>query len=237
LFGLALKNLTEPFVLQYSKEEGFKMFDEIKWLFFDMGSTLIDETESYKGWFQNASDAVGGAISPKEIERGYLEGMARYAATVTGQLKPYGYDKPTAAGLYPSELDTAYPQVKPLLERLSRRYKLAVIANQSLGADERLERYGILQYFDFILNSAVIGLQKPDPRIFQLALEKADCEPREAVMIGDRPDNDIYPAKQLGLRTIRIRQGSASCQQPRSEAYEADATVDTLDGLNAIFPD
>ena len=211
------------------------ILDGVKWLFFDMGSTLIDETESYKGWFQNASAAVGGAISAEEIERGYLEGMANYRATIAGQLHPYGFKGSRSGHLYPSEKDAAYPQAKPLLERLSQTYRLAVIANQSPGAEERLERYGIRTYFDFIVNSAVVGMVKPDPRIFRYALEKAGCEPHEAVMIGDRPDNDIYPAKQLGLRTIRVRQGSASCQEPRSPEYEADVTVGSLGELGEVL--
>ena len=207
------------------------IFDGVKWLFFDMGSTLIDGTESYKGWFQNASDAIGGKLGPAEIERRYLDGLSRYEPTITGHLKPFGYTHDTTSHLYPHALEYLYPQAKPLLERLSGRYRLGVIANQSPGADERLKSHGLLKYFEFVLGSADVGLSKPDPRIFLLALEKAGCEPREAVMIGDRPDYDVYPAKQLGLRTIRIRQGAAAVQSPRSPAYEADATVDTLDGV------
>ena len=209
--------------------------DSVQWIFFDMGSTLIDETESYKGWFQNASDAVGGALTPREIERVYLEGMANYTPTITGQLKPYGYAADSAAPLYPHALERQYPQAKPLLTRLCEVYKLGVIANQSAGATARLARYGLLSYFTFVLGSADAGLCKPDPRIFQLALQKAGCAPREAVMIGDRPDNDIYPAKQLGIRTVRIRQGSAACQAPRSPAYEADVTVDSLSELDTVL--
>ena len=211
------------------------VFDNVKWIFFDMGSTLIDETESYKGWFRNASDAVGGAISAEEIKRGYLEGLARYAPTIAGQLKPYGYAENTTVHLYPNTLIRAYPQAKPLLAQLSKTYKLGVVANQAAGADERLARFGLLEYFDFIIASADVGLSKPDPRIFRLALDKAGCQPHEAVMIGDRPDNDIYPAKQLGIRTIRIRQGSAVVQKPCTPEYEADATVDTLDGVYGIM--
>jgi HAD superfamily hydrolase (TIGR01509 family) len=209
--------------------------DNVKWIFFDMGSTLIDETESYKGWFRNASAAIGGKLSPEEIERGYLEGLRRYAPTIAGQLKPYGYARDTAVHLYPNELIKAYPQAKPLLERLSKTYKLGVVANQAAGADGRLERFGLLQYFDFVIASADVGLFKPDPRIFRLALEKAGCEPHQAVMVGDRPDNDICPAKRLGLRTIRVRQGPAACQEPRSPEYEADVTVDTLDGIYTVL--
>ncbi len=161
--------------------------------------------------------------------------MARYDATIVGQLRPYGFQGESSAHLYPTGLDRAYPQAGPLLGRLSRRFRLAVIANQSAGAEERLRRYGLLDYFDFVLGSADIGLQKPDPRIFRLALEKAGCTPHEAAMIGDRPDYDIYPAKQLGLRTIRVRQGPAACQVPRSPDYEADVTVNSLDELGEVL--
>ena len=152
-------------------------------------------------WFQNASAAVGGQITAQEIEQGYLRGMAAYAPTIVGQIRPFGYQGNSAAPLYPSELDSPYPQAKPLLERLHKTYQLGVIANQSVGAQERMESYGLMRYFEFLINSAVVGFSKPDLRIFQLALEKANCQPHEAVMIGDRPDNDVYPAKRFGMRT------------------------------------
>jgi len=211
------------------------LFEGIKWIFMDMGSTLIDESESYKVWFQRASEAVGGAISPQELWKRYQEGMAQYNVTIAGHLKPFGFRGDRAGYLYPPELDRAYPQAKPLLAKLSKKYKIGIIANQSPGAAQRLQSYGLLQYIDFVLGSAEAGVSKPDPRIFRLALEKAGCAPREAVMIGDRPDNDIYPAKQLGLRTIRIRQGTSYTQLPKSEEYEADATVHSLGGLSEIF--
>ena len=207
----------------------------IKWVFLDMGSTLVDETDAYNGWFQRASDAVGGQITPDELWTRYREGMAAYKPTVVGHLKPLGYTGDSSTHMYPSELDKAYPQAKPLLEKLSRRYKLGIIANQSLGSAQRLESYGLLQYIDFVLGSAEAGLSKPDPRIFQLALEKAGCKPEEAVMIGDRPDNDIYPARKMGLHTIRIRQGTSYTQLPKSKEYEADATVHSLVEIEEVL--
>lgn len=200
-----------------------------------MGSTLVDESDAYKVWLQRASDAVQGQISPEELWRRYQEGMAQYNATIAGHLKPFGFQGDRTGYLYPSELDKAYPGAEPLLKSLSKRYKLGIIANQSLGAADRLKRYGLLQYITLVIGSAEAGLTKPDPRIFLLALEKAGCEPREAVMIGDRPDNDIYPAKKLGLCTIRIRQGTSYAQLPKSEAYEADVTVHSLEELAEVL--
>jgi FMN phosphatase YigB (HAD superfamily) len=58
------------------------------------------------------------------------------------------------------------------------------------------------------LCSFELGLEKPDPAIFSIALERAGCAASEAVMIGDRLDYDICPARMLGWRTIRVAQGS-----------------------------
>ena len=64
-----------------------------------------------------------------------------------------------------------------------------------------------MPYISNCLCSFELGLEKPDPAIFQLALERARCSPSQAVMIGDRLDNDIRPARLLGWKTIRIMQG------------------------------
>lgn len=54
-----------------------------------------------------------------------------------------------------------------------------------------------MSYIKLIVASAEEGVAKPDKRIFEIALDKANCEPQAAVMIGDRVDNDIVPAKAL----------------------------------------
>lgn len=88
--------------------------------------------------------------------------------------------------------------------------QLGVIANQSLGTSERLENLGVRKYLDLIIASAEEGVSKPDRHIFEIALERSSCKPENAVMIGDRIDNDIVPAKQLGMKTIWVKQGFGS---------------------------
>ena len=112
-----------------------------------------------------------------------------------------------SSGRYPKDLESPYPQTESLLEHLAERYRLGVIANQPAGTAERLEGYGLLDYFEVCVSSGDVGMEKPDPAIFHLALEQADCVPTESVMIGDRLDNDIRPAKALGFRAVRILQG------------------------------
>ena len=208
---------------------------DIKWLFFDMGSTLIDETQGSIGWFRSASDAVCGALSAEEIEKEYCAGMVNGNPSIAEHLKPYGFTGNSTTHLYPSELDKPYPETEEVLKQLSKKYKLGVIANQAPGSKERLASYRLSQYFHIIIASAEVGFAKPNPRIFELALKEANCKPNQAAMIGDRPDNDIFPAKALGLATVRILQGYAKLQEPKTPSYQADFTISSLSDLLNIF--
>jgi FMN phosphatase YigB (HAD superfamily) len=66
-------------------------------------------------------------------------------------------------------------------------------------------------------------------------LARAECAPAEAVMIGDRLDNDIRPARLQGWRTVRILQGFARFQSPRDEFDEAEATVANVKEIVPLF--
>ena len=130
-----------------------------------------------------------------------------------------------------SEDEAVYPQAAECLAALHRKYKLGIIANQIPGAADRLKEYGLFPYLDLIIASAEEGLEKPDPRIFQLALNRAGCPPQRAVMIGDRLDNDIAPAKRLGFKTIWLRQGFGGMGAPLTEEDAPDCRVNDLTEL------
>lgn len=83
--------------------------------------------------------------------------------------------------------------------------------------------------------SAEEGIAKPDKRIFEIALERSSCSPARAVMIGDRLDNDIVPAKLLGMHTIWIKQGFGQYWTVTGEAERPDLTVSCLSELCNIL--
>lgn len=93
-----------------------------------------------------------------------------------------------------------------------------------------------MPFISICLSSAEVGIEKPDPAIFRLALAHARCKPHRTVMIGDRLDNDIRPARSLGWKTIRVLQGFARFQCPRDRLDEADATIMELAELPSLFP-
>ena len=81
--------------------------------------------------------------------------------------------------------------------------RLGIITN---GKSERqrakIDALGIGDLFDVILVSEEIGLRKPDPRIFLLAVEKCGAVPRETIYVGDNPQADIEGAHNAGLRAV-----------------------------------
>lgn len=87
---------------------------------------------------------------------------------------------------------------------------------------------GLLQYIDLVIASAEEGISKPDRRIFEIALKRSGCKANNAIMIGDRIDNDIIPAKLLGMYTIWIKQEFGQYWNITKEIERADKTVYNL---------
>ena len=118
------------------------------------------------------------------------------------------------------------PEIDGLLRRLCKRgLKLGVVANQPQAARERLARAGIGDLFAYQGLSGLTGFSKPDPRAFQAAAETLGMTPAECIMVGDRIDNDIVPAKALGMAAILLRGGRHRRQRPRTPEEEPDVVV------------
>ncbi len=195
-----------------------------KWLFFDLGSTLIDESEAYARRIAEtvAGTDVSAAAFTETASRFWAEGLDGYREA----LAFYHLEKAP----WRSEYERPYPDCAAVLHALRERgYRLGVIANQQPGTERRLLDWDLLQFFDVIAASAECGAAKPQPEIFLYALRQTDCRPENAVMVGDRIDNDILPAKALGMRTVRILTGPAAVCMPDPDP--ADLTVRTLSEL------
>ena len=83
--------------------------------------------------------------------------------------------------------------------------RTAAISNTEDGRLEELMRLvGLAERFDFMLDSFVVGVRKPDPAIFRLALERLGLEPRAAVYVGDSYGHDALPAISLGLGAVLV---------------------------------
>lgn len=151
-----------------------------------------------------------------------------------------GYNKTLEAyGLkmapWNSDDEFVYPEAENCLNKLSKHYKIGIIANQNFGSKERLDKLGLLKYIDLVITSAEEGVAKPDLRIFQIALDRADSKAEEAVMVGDRLDNDIIPANKIGMTTVWIKQGFGGYAEPKAIEEQPDYIVNSLVEIAELF--
>lgn len=201
----------------------------MKWIFFDLGATLVDESDVYKSRCEYAIRQLN--IAPEEFMNKVAE-QARICPTpIMAAAKEYGVVLPE----WDNSLEKLYEAAPGVVAALHSRFKLGIIANQSLGTQERIDKWGIGQYFDVVTASAEAGCAKPDPNIFISALNKAGCKATDAFMIGDRLDNDIIPAKKLGMKTIWVRQAYAIYQKIDDESKVPDYIVNSIDEILAVF--
>jgi putative hydrolase of the HAD superfamily len=96
-----------------------------------------------------------------------------------------------------------YPDVKSVLDELKLRFSLAVVSDgQSAWALPEMRATGIDGYFDPIVISGDHGFRKPDPRLFQAALDGIGAEPEEVLFVGNDMYRDIFGAGKMGMRTV-----------------------------------
>ena len=113
-------------------------------------------------------------------------------------------------------LDTCYNKVvkhistvsKPVLERLSAQYPMVLVTNFYGNMHTVLKEFGLDHLFKDVVESAVVGVRKPDPQIFRLGVAVLGLEPQETVMIGDSQEKDILPAQSIGCQTFQITPSS-----------------------------
>jgi putative hydrolase of the HAD superfamily len=97
------------------------------------------------------------------------------------------------------------PYAREILEYLKPGYRLHIITNGFHDVqDRKLKNAGIQGYFTHVINSEMAGVKKPDPYIFQLALERSGVPPEKALMIGDNIEADILGARAAGLHTLHF---------------------------------
>jgi HAD superfamily hydrolase (TIGR01509 family) len=102
----------------------------------------------------------------------------------------------------------ADPEAEPAL-RLAREAGLgvAVISNSNGTVRSVLETLGLTRHVDFVIDSGEVGVEKPDPRIFRLALDRLGLDPPDAVYVGDIYSVDVLGARAAGLDAVLLDPG------------------------------
>lgn len=124
------------------------------------------------------------------------------------------------------------PEARSVLEGLAARgLRLAVVSNSNGSVEAILREVGLLGYLDAVVDSAVVGVEKPDPRIFQYAAEALGVEPDHAVHIGDLYSVDVLGARAAGCHAVLLDPAGAWPPLDCPKAPDLPAAVRLLEPL------
>lgn len=119
-----------------------------------------------------------------------------------------------------------------LLRDLGKKYKIGLVTNFYGNIRSVLRGFGMDGMFRIVTESAAVGVRKPDPEIFRLALEASGSRADETIVVGDSVKNDIMPSLSIGCRAIRIKgEGWTDREEPRSPGVKEILSPDELRGI------
>jgi len=111
-------------------------------------------------------------------------------------------------------------------------YRMGVISNFYGNLASLLAESGLSGYFECLLDSAAVGLRKPDPKFFEEALDRLGADAGQTLMVGDSLDRDLRPAKSIGMKTAWLRDVLEAVEP---EPGVVDATISTLAELPPLL--
>jgi putative hydrolase of the HAD superfamily len=99
----------------------------------------------------------------------------------------------------------AGPEAREIVDELRRRgFRLGVVSNAEGQVARDLDNAGFAGSFETVVDSSLVGVEKPDPEIFRIALERMNLRPEHAVFLGDLPAVDVEGARAAGLRPVLL---------------------------------
>lgn len=218
---------------------------EITTVLLDAGGVILDESEHERVRVEIAVEVLRGVVPSFTEKQLYsdLEKAIRVfcprvlAYTLWKHVKP---DMALFEQLYASFRSMWRDRRPPLTLMLGLEDELKVlsagldigIAGQ-YGRDllELLEENALLGYFKYQMTQDDFEITKPDPRYLERIAQACGVKIGQCIMVGDRIDNDIIPAKQLGMKTVRVRIGLHRHQEPRIPSEIPDADLTGIRGL------
>jgi FMN phosphatase YigB (HAD superfamily) len=205
----------------------------IRFVAFDVGEVLVDETRLWGEW----ADWLGVSRRTFSAVLGAVIAEGRHHLDAFELLRP-GFDIAVArrarAGydwwsrLEPADL---YPDALPCLRRLREHgYRVAIAGNQTQAAIAALRRIGVEA--DVLGSSEAWGLEKPAPEFFARLVAEAGVVASDIAYVGDRVDNDVVPARQAGMVAVFLHRGPwGMIHAARLEANSADLRIESLDEM------
>ncbi|MGD9934491.1 MAG: HAD family hydrolase [Dehalococcoidia bacterium] len=243
--------MVERFAARQTGSRGGKLRVTIRAVLFDVGGPLDTEEVSERLIDRDIAEALASASlvhTAADLRRASDAAVASFAPDAYRAMiwMLSGRDRSVAFAAYGQFASNEWRQrrmeerggiewragIMDVLRALRRDgLLLGLAANQPATILQEIERAGLAGLFGHREVSGHHGHRKPDVRLFLRACEELGVGPAECVMVGDRIDNDIAPARSLGMKTVLLRSGRHRAQQPRSWDEEPDVTVFDSQGI------
>jgi putative hydrolase of the HAD superfamily len=199
-------------------------FPHCEAILFDFGGTLDSDGEHWLDRFYELYEQAGFDLPPAEIKRAFyaadqlcykdarvvsmgLRSLMKHHVGLqfaSLNLKDLSKQAEIVEG-FCAKTERVLKRNAQLLKRLKSVYRLGVISNFYGNVATLCGEAELADSLDLILDSAEVGVSKPDPEIFRIALSKLDLAPDRAIFIGDSYERDIEPARQIGMKTIWLK--------------------------------
>lgn len=228
-------------------------------VFFDAGHTLLYAHPDLGTVYAEATEAFGVRLPPQRYAETFVpvfqETTRIYSGTSTASdaqdvamwrdITRRIYDRlPALSGIpFDSWFETLYRRfgspevwrfyddvVTVLRDLRARGLKIGVVSNWDTRLKSISDGLGLTPLVDFIVISAEVGVRKPDPGIFKLALDRAGVRPEEALHVGDLLEEDVQGARRAGLRAVLID------RKKRITAPAAPGDVRVVGSLGELIP-
>jgi len=183
----------------------------------DLDNTLIDRAAGFRAWAEHFAGALGrGREDVEWLVAIDHDGMRAREPIFEEVRARWGIDAPVTELVerYRSEYPAFVPVVDPEVGRRlaglrDGGWRVAIVTNGPPSQRVKVERCGLLPLADVVVISDVVGVRKPDRRIFEAAARLAGSGIEQAWLIGDSPEADIAAAVEMGIPGIWLRRGRA----------------------------
>ncbi|MDE6255921.1 MAG: HAD family hydrolase [Muribaculaceae bacterium] len=205
---------------------------KVKGIIFDYGGTLDTGGDHWSVVIWGAYQKAGVAVDEAQFREAYVFAERELAKTrhilpehdfsdlldikmklelqwlsENGHFPPAQVDEKAkeVAGYCYEAAKNKVAEAKPVLESLMKKYPLVLVSNFYGNIENVLKDFGIDRCFKKIVESAVVGVRKPDPKIFELGVKALGLIPEETLVVGDSYGKDIVPAEKIGCQVLWIK--------------------------------
>ncbi len=195
-------------------KEFFKIFKKAEYEFVGVSSNPKDYNR--KVWLRETLKRMGVRASESKIKE--LERL--YWKTVFAKIK-------------------TFPDTKDVLRKLEAYKRIMVTDSDgclnNYIKNNKIRILGLRKYFDLIVTSNDTGKNKPDKSLWRKGLKKFNLKPSECIMIGDKPEMDLKPTKEMGMKTVWMKKGRWASTRKGKKFNYVDYEVTNLSKLLGIL--